>query len=116
MSQLYLVKEFSEMDGLELCVVHWTVTRIGAAPDWQTARALVLHAIKRDGSSIRQGVLELDLATGDPVRWSLIMSVNVRAWDSTSMCRRSSRLLWQLKPIILRTVWVRTRRAGCRVA
>ena len=54
MSQLYLIKEFSEMDGLELCVVHWTVTRIGAAPDWQTARALVLQPANR--GSVRQGV------------------------------------------------------------
>ncbi len=83
MSQLYLIKEFSEMDGLELCVVHWTVTRIGAAPDWQNARALVLQPVERDGQSIRQGVLDLDLEGDGP--WTMHHFFNwIRhgAWQS----------------------------------
>jgi hypothetical protein len=69
MSQVYLNKEFSELEGLELCTVHWTVTRIGGEPDWQHARALAMHTAQRDNNSIREGVLVLDLEGDGP--WTL---------------------------------------------
>jgi len=69
MQQLYLTKEFSELDGLDLAVVHWTVTRAGEDPHWRTARSLAMHAVKRDGYWIRRGVLDIEL-TGD-APWTL---------------------------------------------
>ena len=69
MAQLYLTKEFTELDGLDLAVVHWTVTRTGAEPDWRAARALAMHAVRRDGYWIRNGVLDLELAGDGP--WTL---------------------------------------------
>ncbi len=69
MAQLYLTKEFAELDGLELCVVHWIVTRIGGKPDWRNASALAMQAVKRDNYWIRQGVLDLYLDGDGP--WTL---------------------------------------------
>lgn len=69
MARLYLTKEFAELDGLELCVVHWCVTRIGEKPDWPNASALALQAIRRDNCWTRQGVLDLDLDGEGP--WTL---------------------------------------------
>jgi hypothetical protein len=67
MSRLYLTKEFSELEGLELCVVHWSVTPIGRNPDWRDARTLVMQA--RDRGGARQGVLGLELEGNGP--WTL---------------------------------------------
>lgn len=71
MRQLYLTKEFRELDGLDLVVVHWTVTREGADPDWSTAHSLAMLAVKRDGgwNRNRQGVLGVELP-GEPP-WTL---------------------------------------------
>jgi hypothetical protein len=85
MAQLYLSKEFSELDGLELCVIHWTVTRIGQPPDWRLARSLAMQAVKRDSDFIRQGTLDLDLEGDGP--WTLhhfFEWVRYGAWQSGS--------------------------------
>ncbi len=69
MPQLYLIKEFSELDGLELCVVHWIVTPLGARPDWRNSSALPMQAVQRGDHWVRQGVLGLDLEGDGP--WTL---------------------------------------------
>lgn len=69
MAHFYLTKEFSELDGLQLCVVHWAVTPIGGKPQWRDARTLAMQAARRDGYWVRQGVLDLDLEGDGP--WTL---------------------------------------------
>jgi hypothetical protein len=69
MSRIYLTKEFSEIDGLELCVIHWTVSQIGSEPDWRTAQALPMQPAQRGDRRVREGVIGLDLAGEGP--WTL---------------------------------------------
>src|SRR5271157_201886 len=69
MAHLYLTKEFSELDGLELCVVHWTVTAITGRPDWRNARSLALQSVQRGNCRIREGAIDLDLDGDGP--WTL---------------------------------------------
>jgi hypothetical protein len=69
MPRVYLTKEFVESEGVELVVLHWTVAKIAAKPDWTKARSVALQAVKRDGKWIRQVMIDVDVEGDGP--WSL---------------------------------------------
>ncbi len=69
MARIYLTKEFSEFDGLELAIVHWTAGPRGSEPDWSRRKSLALQAFKQDHRWVRRGVLDIDLEGDGP--WTL---------------------------------------------